>query len=357
MQTLALMVVAVARLGCRRRCCSGSPPDCPTVCDRALRPVLDTMQVLPAFAYLLPFVLVFGIGIPAALFATVIYAAPPMARLTALGPARRRPRRAGGVGFARRQRPGSGCWTARLPLARKEMLLGLNQTIMMALSMVVIASVIGAGGLGDEVYQALSTVDVGEALAAGIPIVLIAIWLDRTTAAAGERLGESTPRRRAAARPARPGRWWSPASSPRPLGRLADRQGLAGGLDGGDRPARQQRRQTGSPSTSRRASPSSAARRCGPRSSRSGSSNPLRDGLQGSPWWLLLLVVAALAWLVGTWRTALTATLAMAAIGVLGVWDTSLDTLAQVLAGARPDPGPRLRDRHRRGAGAGGWSG
>src|SRR5690606_39404175 len=80
--------------------------------------------------------------------------------------------------------------TARLPLARKETLLGLNQTIMMALSMVTIASVVGAGGLGEEVFQALSTVDVGKALAAGIPIVLLAVWLDRTTAAAGDRLGE-----------------------------------------------------------------------------------------------------------------------------------------------------------------------
>ena len=85
--------------------------------------------------------------------------------------------------------------TARLPLARKELLLGLNQTIMMALSMAVIASVIGAGGLGDRVYQALASVDVGAALAAGIPIVLLAVVLDRVTGAAGERLGaEPEPR-------------------------------------------------------------------------------------------------------------------------------------------------------------------
>ncbi|WP_143663918.1 ABC transporter permease, partial [Streptomyces sp. rh34] len=187
MQTLALMVVAVLAsvvLGLLLGLAAG-------LSDRTfrlLRPVLDTMQVLPAFAYLLPVVLVFGIGVPGAVLATVVYAAPPMARLTALG---LRGADAGvmeavaSLGATGRQR----LLSARLPLARKELLLGLNQTIMMALSMAVIASVIGAGGLGDRVYQALSSVDVGAALAAGIPIVLLAVVLDRTTEAAGRRIG------------------------------------------------------------------------------------------------------------------------------------------------------------------------
>ncbi len=187
MQTLALMVVAVAAsvlLGGLLGLAAGLSDRM----HRILRPVLDTMQVLPAFAYLLPVVLVFGIGVPAAVLATVVYAAPPMARLTALG---LRGADAGVVeaatslGATGRQR----LLTARLPLARKELLLGLNQSIMMALGMAVIASVIGAGGLGDRVYQALASVDVGAALAAGVPIVLLAIVLDRVTAAAGERIG------------------------------------------------------------------------------------------------------------------------------------------------------------------------
>lgn len=214
MQTLALMIVAVLAsvvLGMLLGLAAGLSDRT----YRALRPVLDTMQVFPAYAYLLPVVLVFGIGVPAAVLATVVYAAPPMARLTALGL-----RGADGgvmeavasLGATARQR----LLTARLPLARKQLLLGLNQTIMMALSMAVIASVIGAGGLGDRVYQALASVDVGAALAAGIPIVLLAVILDRTTAAAGS--GSAPPSPTAAACTARTAgasprfsRWPSPS--------------------------------------------------------------------------------------------------------------------------------------------------
>ncbi|CAM5436289.1 hypothetical protein SGLAM104S_07486 [Streptomyces glaucescens] len=183
LQTLALMAVAVlasVAVGALLGLAAGLSDRL----DRMLRPVLDTMQVLPAFAYLLPVVLVFGIGVPAAVLATVVYAAPPMARLTALGlrgADRGVLEAVESLGATSRQR----LLTARIPLARKELLLGVNQTIMMALSMAVIASVIGAGGLGDRVYQALASVDVGAALAAGIPIVLLAVVLDRVTGAAG----------------------------------------------------------------------------------------------------------------------------------------------------------------------------
>lgn len=189
MQTLALMVVAVAAsvvVGGLLGLAAGLSDRM----DRVLRPVLDTMQVLPAFAYLLPVVLVFGIGVPAAVLATVVYAAPPMARLTALGlrgADKEVLEAVESLGTTARQR----LLTARIPLARKELLLGLNQTIMMALSMAVIASVIGAGGLGDRVYQALASVDVGAALAAGIPIVLLAVVLDRVTGAAGAQIGRA----------------------------------------------------------------------------------------------------------------------------------------------------------------------
>ncbi|GAA2914195.1 hypothetical protein GCM10020221_07370 [Streptomyces thioluteus] len=179
MRTLALMAVAVAAsvvVGALLGLAAGLSERA----FRVLRPVLDTMQALPAFAYLLPVVLVFGIGVAPAVLATVVYAAPPMARLTALG-LRSTDRgvleAVDSLGATPRQR----LLTARLPLAREQLLLGVNQAIMMALSMAVIASVIGADGLGDRVYQALSTVDVGAALAAGIPIVLLAIVMDRTT--------------------------------------------------------------------------------------------------------------------------------------------------------------------------------
>ncbi|MEV4971363.1 ABC transporter permease subunit [Streptomyces scopuliridis] len=323
MQTLALMVVAVTAsvvLGALLGLAAGLSDRL----YRALRPLLDTMQVLPAFAYLLPVVLVFGIGVPAAVLATVVYAAPPMARLTALGlrEADRGVMEAvSSLGATARQR----LLTARLPLARKHLLLGLNQTIMMALSMAVIASVIGAGGLGDRVYQALASVDVGAALAAGLPIVLLAVVLDRTTAAAGSGTGPG----------ARRGLGWAVAALATVLvaiaGRLTDRLDWPGTW------------------TVNIAEPVNRAVDWMTTHLYSGVPviggtadwaghfttwvlDPLRGGLQALPWWAVLLLVAALALLIGTWRTALTAVLAMAAIGVLGVWKPSLDTLSQVLA-------------------------
>ncbi len=137
----------------------------------------------------------------------MIYAAPPMARLTALGlrgADKEVLEAVDSLGATARQR----LLSARIPLARRELLLGVNQTIMMALSMAVIASVIGAGGLGDRVYQALASVDVGAALAAGIPIVLLAVVLDRVTGAAGS--GPASPEG-----PRSPGCPPSPSPSPR----------------------------------------------------------------------------------------------------------------------------------------------
>ncbi|WSQ11365.1 ABC transporter permease subunit [Streptomyces sp. NBC_01231] len=324
MQTLALMVVAVLAsvlVGAVLGLAAGLSDRM----DRVLRPVLDTMQVLPAFAYLLPVVLVFGIGVPAAVLATVVYAAPPMARLTSLG---LRGADKGvleaveSLGSTARQR----LLTARLPLARKELLLGLNQTIMMALSMAVIASVIGAGGLGDRVYQALASVDVGAALAAGIPIVVLAVVLDRITGAAGERSDD-------AERSGRAG--WVYALVAAVAVAVAGR--LLGRLDWPDAWTLNIAEPVNRAVDWMTAHLYSGVPVVGGTADWAGHFttwvlDPVRDGLQGLPWWSVLLIVAALAWVIGTWQTALTAVLAMAAIGVLGVWKPSLDTLSQVLA-------------------------
>lgn len=323
MQTLALMVVAVTAsvvVGALLGLAAGLLDRM----DRVLRPVLDTMQVLPAFAYLLPVVLIFGIGVPAAVLATVVYAAPPMARLTALGlrgADKEVLEAVESLGTTSRQR----LLTARIPLARKELLLGLNQTIMMALSMAVIASVIGAGGLGDRVYQALASVDVGAALAAGIPIVLLAVVLDRVTGAAGANLGQAP----------RPRTHWlyvvAGAAAVTVAGRLTERLEWPDGwvvslVEPVNRAVgwMTDHLYSGVPVIGGTAD--WAARFT------TWVLDPVRDGLQWLPWWSVLFAVAALAWLIGTWRTALTAVLAMAAIGVLGVWNPSLDTLSQVLA-------------------------
>ncbi|WP_329173942.1 ABC transporter permease subunit [Streptomyces decoyicus] len=330
MQTLALMVVSVIAavvLGVFMGLAAGLSDRI----FRILRPVLDTMQILPAFSYLLPVALIFGVGVPAAVLATVVYAAPPMARLTALG---LRGADSGvmeavtSLGTTARQR----LFSARLPLARKELLLGLNQTIMMALSMAIIASMIGGAGLGDRVYQALGTVDVGAALAAGIPIVLLAVVLDRVTGAAGESLGGDAEDTSAL----RGWRGWSLAAGVTVVVALASR--FAGRLEWPTswtvdivEPVNTAKDwmvdhlYTGVPVVGGTADWAAHFT--------TWILNPVRDGLQGLPWWSVLLVVAALAWLIGTWQTALTAVLAMAGIGVLGVWDKSLDTLAQVLAG------------------------
>ncbi|MFJ4948846.1 ABC transporter permease [Streptomyces sp. NPDC088760] len=321
MQTLALMVVAVLAsvvVGALLGLGAGLSDRL----DRALRPVLDTMQVLPAFAYLLPVVLVFGIGVPAAVLATVVYAAPPMARLTALGLRGADPEVLEAVeslGATRRQR----LLTARVPLARKELLLGLNQTIMMALSMAVIAAVIGAGGLGDRVYQALASVDVGAALAAGIPIVLLAVVLDRVTAAAGDGVARTRTI------------GWPYALAVTVAVALATR--LLGALDWPAGWSLNIAEPVNRAVDWMTAHLYSGVPVIGGTADWAGHFttwilDPVRDGLQWLPWWSLLLIVAALAWLIGTWRTALTAVLAMAAIGVLGVWEPSLDTLSQVLA-------------------------
>jgi glycine betaine/proline transport system permease protein len=202
----------------------------------------------------------------------------------------------------------------------------------MALSMAVIASVIGAGGLGDRVYQALASVDVGAALEAGIPIVLLAVVLDRITGAAGaaadEPGGDLATRSQ---RLARCGYALLAAAVVAVAGRLAGRLEWPGSW------------------TVNLAEPVNRAVDWMTAHLYSGVPvvggtadwagrfttwvlDPLRSGLQWLPWWAVLLLVAALAWLIGTWRTALTAVLAMAAIGVLGVWKPSLDTLSQVLA-------------------------
>jgi len=321
MQTLALMVVAVL-VSVVVGAVLGLAAGLSDRLDRALRPVLDTMQVLPAFAYLLPVVLVFGIGVPAAVLATVVYAAPPMARLTSLGlrgADREVLEAVESLGANGPQR----LLTARIPLARKELLLGLNQTIMMALSMAVIASVIGAGGLGDRVYQALASVDVGAALAAGIPIVLLAVVLDRITGAAGGGTGE--PRRAA----------WAYALAAAVAVALVGR--LAGRLDWPDAWTVNIADPVNRAVDWMTAHLYSGVPVVGGTADWAGHFttwvlDPVRSGLQWLPWWAVLLLVAALAWLIGTWRTALTAVLAMAAIGVLGVWKPSLDTLSQVLA-------------------------
>jgi len=154
---------------------------------QAVAPVLDLMQTLPSFVYLIPTVMIFGPGKIPALIATIVYAAPPLVRLTDLGlrsvdPAVMEASRAFGTNTRQR------LLGVQIPLALPTILAGINQTTMMALSMVVIASMIGAGGLGYQVLQGIGRLEVSRGLFAGLGIVALAIIFDRITQAFGRQL-------------------------------------------------------------------------------------------------------------------------------------------------------------------------
>lgn len=194
MQTLALMAVAVA-LSVLVGLPLGILAAASDRVDRALRPILDGMQTMPTFVYLIPVLLFFGIQRVPAVVATLIYALPPIIRLTALGIRQVAPsaiEAARAFGSTRAQL----LFKVQLPLALPAIMTGVNQTIMMALSMVVIAALIGAGGLGREVLIALQRLRVGQALEAGLAIVLLAIILDRLSEALSKLdLNDDSPRR------------------------------------------------------------------------------------------------------------------------------------------------------------------
>jgi len=158
----------------------------------ALRPILDVMQIMPTFAYLAPFALFFLIGPATAAIVTMIYAVPPAIRITALGIRSVAPasvEAATSLGSTSRQLLSK----VQLPMARRTIILGINQTIMMALSMVVITALVDAPGLGKNIIKALQINDVGLAFDAGLAVVIMAIMLDRLTTQASERLDPAKP--------------------------------------------------------------------------------------------------------------------------------------------------------------------
>ncbi len=150
-------------------------------------PVLDIMQTLPIFVYLIPFVMLFGPGKIPALLATVVFAIPPVIRLTDLG-IRQVDKEVIEAVTAFGATPTQRLFTAQIPLALPTIMAGINQTTMMALSMVVIASMIGAGGLGYQVLQGIQRLEVSRGLLAGLGIVFLAIIFDRIAQAYGKRM-------------------------------------------------------------------------------------------------------------------------------------------------------------------------
>ena len=181
MQTLALIIVSVlfiVGLGLPLGILAARLPRL----SRLLTPVYDLMQTIPSFVYLIPVAMILGLGRAPALVATLIYALPPFARLTELGLReidRGAVEAARALGLNRRQT----LLLIELPLARPAILQGLNQSIMMALAMVVVASMIGAKGLGETVLLGLQRADAGLGFVGGLAIVLLAVLLDRLTQA------------------------------------------------------------------------------------------------------------------------------------------------------------------------------
>ncbi|MEL5865562.1 proline/glycine betaine ABC transporter permease [Clostridium cochlearium] len=150
--------------------------------NKILRPILDFMQTMPAFVYLIPAVLFFGMGKVPGAIATVIFSMPPAVRLTNLG-IRQVPEEVVEAAKSFGSTPKQMLYKVQLPIALPTILAGVNQTIMLALSMVVVSAMIGAGGLGREVYQGITQLKIGQGFESGLAVVILAMILDRMTQA------------------------------------------------------------------------------------------------------------------------------------------------------------------------------
>jgi glycine betaine/proline transport system permease protein len=296
---------------------------------RLVTPVLDFMQTMPTFVYLAPLTLFFLIGPASATIATMIYAIPPAIRITAHA-IREVPSSTLEAGRSM----GSTGWQAlskiRLPLAKRTVIVGVNQTIMAALSMVTIAALIDAPGLGKTVLKALETLDVGVAFNAGLAIVVMAIVLDRVTSAAGRRVETAR----------RAGRVRAPLWRRVETGAVLGVTGVLVYLS----------------HTYVWAAEFPSAANIGPYVRRGTDAvvlwvqdtlfvytdalknlithallNPFEALLAGSPWWLVGMVLIAVAAILANTRVAVVTAVCVALLFGLGLWQDSMVTLASTL--------------------------
>jgi glycine betaine/proline transport system permease protein len=309
---------------------------------RAITPALDAMQIVPAFAYLMPVVILFSVGPAAAVITTMIYAIPPAIRITALG--------IRGVTVdsveASRAFGATEVQTLRkvqLPLARRQLLLSVNQTIMFALSLVVIAGLIGGRGLGDVVTTGLFS-NPALALLAGIAIVIMAIALDRATSAIAERTDPTrqhlTDERRRRARIATLATFGAIAVIV-----LVARALGADAIYPDEFETSTSIYQATIDDTLLSWIQSVLDYVQNPDSFIFGMTEPvgnflleymlepLRVVLMESPWFVVLAGLTAIAFVLSGPRPAITAFVMLAAIGIMGVWEPAMDTASQVLVG------------------------
>lgn len=298
--------------------------------ERAITPVLDAMQIIPAFAYLMPIVILFSVGPGAAVITTMIYAIPPAIRITSLairGVAANTVEAAQAMGSTRRQI----LQKVQLPLARRTLLLGVNQTILFALSMVVIAGLIGGKGLGDVVTSGLNSYP-ALAILAGIVIVVMAMALDRITEAVAYRTDPT--RRHLTPELRRRLRLASVATAALCVATVAAARLLGASADYSRWTARDwllARIQSvldyvGNPDTFLFGITSWI----GDTIIKYGL-QPLNDFLHLTPWFIVLAGFTAIALVVSGWRPALTTFLMLGLIGVIGQWEPAMDTASQVL--------------------------
>ncbi|TQS25760.1 proline/glycine betaine ABC transporter permease [Microbispora sp. KK1-11] len=297
--------------------------------NRIVTPVLDFMQTMPTFVYLAPLTLFFLIGPASATVATMIYAIPPAIRLTAHGIRQTPPatlEAADSLGVT----GGQSLRKVRLPLAKRTIVVGINQTIMAALSMATIAALIDAPGLGKTVLKALQTLDVGTAFNAGLAIVIMAIVLDRVTSAAGRRVETAHRTGRSSRSLLRRVETAVTVAVAAVLVYLSYTYVWAAEFPGDADLGSYVRR--GADAASGWAQDTLVAYTNGLKNLITYALlNPFEALLGGSPWWLVALVAAALALLVAGVRAALTAAVGCALLVALGLWHDSMVTLASTL--------------------------
>lgn len=328
LQTLALMLIAVAVcivIGIPLGIWSGRN----SKVEKVLRPLLDTAQTMPAYVYLLPLVVFFSIGVATALIATVIFALPPLVRLTSYG-IRGVPASSLEVGTAFGATTKQVLRKIQVPLARPSIMLGVNQALLMAFGMVVIAAIVGVENLGREVLNGLQHLDVGVALNAGIGIVVLAIVLDRVSEGWSTRdrvtRGSGTV-------------LFGRSISRRLLVVLAIAATVAAVLVG--RYVLVQQDFPSSPRIDLIAPTNTAVDWIQSNLEWLTSAigdflilyclDPIVNVLLGVPWWMVGGFFAVAAWRFSGWKLAVFTGLAFFGIGLLGMWDDAMNTLSLVM--------------------------
>lgn len=294
---------------------------------KAVQPILDFMQIMPTFAYLAPLTLIFLIGPATAAIVTMIYAIAPAIRITALGVSSVSPatvEAATSMGSTRRQL----LTKVQLPMARRTIILGINQTIMMALSMVVITALVDAPGLGKNILHALQQNDVGLSFDAGLAIVIMAVMFDRLTTAASTMT-----------EPGRAPRTRFEQLLRAPAGRVAligvpaamVIAGMAIGATAFPEAPRFTFRDPLNAAVDWIALHGYGVTDTTKNVVTTILINPIEAFLTQSPWWLIGALVVGLAWLVSGRRQAILAAVCLGAILLIEIWEHSMATLAQVI--------------------------